>query len=152
MQTKSTKTHVEPVRLVFSEKDRAVVVETDSEDRFVTTVDSAIKACRMYDKKKEFESQFNLIRQHLGSWIVEHKDELSKAFITIRDTQLLFLPITKSQQFEPDFENDLTELDLSIAHSDLFPEIPLSVQSLPNCEEDTYEAFLAEPVVFEYEF
>jgi len=140
----------EPVRLKWSEKERTVLFETADKDLFTMKVKEVIQACNIHLQSNEFESQFNDLKNILGSWIHERKDKIAKAFVTIRDTRILFLAITKDVEYDSELEDELTNLDWVISHTQLFSAIPLSVQSLPRCDSDIYEAFLSPPTILEY--
>jgi len=140
----------EPVRLKWSEKDRTVLFEPADKDRFTMKVKEVIRACNIHQQSNEFESQFNDLKNILGNWIHERKDKIAKAFVTIRDTRILFLAITKDVEYDSKLEDELTKLDWDISQTQLLSAIPLSVQSLPQCDSDIYEAFLSLPIILEY--
>jgi hypothetical protein len=140
----------EPVRLKWSEKDRTVVFEPADSDLFTMRVQEVIQACNIQQQGKAFESQFNDLKNILGNWIHEHKDKIVKAFVTVRDTRILFLAITKDVEYDSELEDELTDFDWAIAHTQLLSTIPLSVQSLPQCDSDNYQAFLSPPIILEY--
>lgn len=140
----------EPIHLKWSEKDRTVLFEPADEDNFTMKVDEVIQACNIKQQKSEFESQFNDLKNILGNWIHQRKDKIVKAFVTVRDTRILFLVITKDVEYDSKLEDELTGLDWAIANTQLFSAIPLSVQSLPQCDSDIYEAFLSPPIILEY--
>jgi hypothetical protein len=140
----------EPVRLKWSERDRTVVIEPADEDNFTMKVDEVIEACNIKQQKSEFEAQFNDLKNILGNWIHQRKDKITKAFVTVRDTRILFLTITKDVEYDSELEDELTALDWAIAHTQLLSTIPLSVQSLPQCNSDIYQAFLSPPIILEY--
>jgi len=141
----------EPVRLKWSEKDRTVVFETPDNDLFAMKVREVIQTCNIIQQQRsKFESQFNDLKNILGNWVHERKDKIVKAFVTVRDTRILFLAITKDAEYDSELEDELTTLDWAIANTQLFSAIPMSVQSLPQCDSDIYEAFLSPPVILEY--
>jgi len=139
-----------PIRVKWSEKDRTVLFDTQDEDRFTMKVKEVIQACNIHQQSNEFESQFNDLKNILGNWIHERKNKIVKAFVTIRDTRILFLAVTKDVEYNSELEDEITALDLAIAQTPLLSAIPLSVQSLPQCSGDIYEAFLSPPIIFEY--
>jgi hypothetical protein len=139
-----------PVRLKWSEGNRTVLFEPEDESRFTMKVKEVIQSCNIHQQSDEFESQFNDLKNILGNWIHGRKDKITKAFLTIRDTRVLFIVITKNVEYDSRLEDELTNLDLAIAHTPLFSAISLSVQSLPQCDSDIYEAFLSPPVILEY--
>ncbi len=140
----------EPIRVKWSEKDRTVLFDTQDEDRFTMKVKEVIQACNIHQQGNEFESQFNDLKNILGNWIHERKNKIAKAFVTIRDTRILFLAVTKDVEYDSELEDEITALDLAIAQTPLLSAIPLSVQSLPQCSGDIYRAFLSPPIIFEY--
>ena len=75
---------------------------------------------------------------------------VDRAFVTIRDTRVLLVVVTKNVEYDNEFEDELTTLDWNIAHTPFLSNIPLSVQSLPQCDNDIYESFLSPPILFEY--
>ncbi len=142
----------EYIRLKWQEKDRRVVVEGGDEDRFSMTVEEAIEACKVYDKGKKalFRKQFNMLLGFLGQWCYNRTDKIQKAIFTIRDAGLLFLVVTRIKTCDETFEDELTQLDIKIAHSTDFSEICLSVQALPLCGEDGYGSFCNPEWTLEY--
>ena len=140
----------ESIRLKWSEKDRTVLFELEDKDRFTMKVKEVIQACNIHQQSNEFESQFDDLKNILGNWIHWRKDKIAKAFVTIRDTRILFLVITKDVEYDSKFEDELTKLDWDISSTQLFSAIPLSVQSLPLCDSNMYEAFLSPPIILEY--
>ena len=139
------------VHLRWSEKDRRVVVETEDEDRFCTTVEDVIEACRVYDKenRKLFQIQIRYLLDILGEWGHQHREVLDRAFLTVRDGQLLFLVVTKERIYNAPLEKDLTKLDFEIARKSDLSEICLTVQSLPQCGSRGFMSFCRPGVMFE---
>jgi len=141
----------EPLRLKWSEKDGSVLVEGEGGDRFIMKVREVIQACNLKQQTNEFESQFANLKNLLGNWLHQHKDQFHKAFITVRDTRILFLVVTRDKEYDPCLDDMLTDLDMKIVQTPFVSEIPVSVQSLPQCEKDVYESFLSPVIVLEYD-
>lgn len=140
----------EPVRLKWSEKDRAVVIDKGDNDLYVIKVKEVIQACNIQQEGNEVESQFNDLKNILGNWVHKHKEKIDRAFVTIRDTRLLFLVTTKNMEYDSQFEDELTALDWDIANTPFLSAIKLSVLSLPCCDQETCESFLSPPIILEY--
>lgn len=140
------------IPLKWLEEDRKVLVEDADEDRFFMTVQEAIDACKVYERAKQpmFRKQFNMLLDFLGGWSYMRRNKLEKVFLTIRDAGLLFLVVTKRKTYDENFEEELTRLDLEIAHSEDFSEILLSVQSLPLCNQSNYDSFCYPERTLEY--
>ena len=142
---------IEPIRLRYSQKDELVLIETATTDRFSLTVEEAIEACRIYEERKTlFHEQFNNLLSLLGKWTYSHKSKIKDAFLTIRNTRLLFLIVTKRKTYDEELEKELTDLDMSIACEPDFSEIPLSVQALPYCDEAGHDSFCKPEWTLEY--
>ncbi|MBN2211948.1 MAG: hypothetical protein JW709_11180 [Sedimentisphaerales bacterium] len=131
------------IQLRWDEKDRKVVITTHDGDKFVTTVDQAIFACKAADKREIYKKQFNNLLDKLGGWLQHHKKTVFEAFLTIRDAGLLFVPIKNTPQYDPAWEDELTDLDLEIAQDDQFDVIRLSVLSLPKTTPEAISTFLS---------
>lgn len=146
----ATVTQQEPLRLNFMEGERQVVVLTEKEERFAITVDEAIAACRASTNIREFKRQFNQLLQKLGHWIGNHQKKIRFAFLTVRDQGLLFLVVRKETKYDREFEDELTELDVAVAHDTSFDLIHLSVLALPNVEREACTAFLNPALALEH--
>lgn len=141
------------IPLKWSEKDhKMVVVEDKDKDRFCLTLEAAIAACKAYDTKKRalVRNQFDNLLNFLGDWCYKRRKKLAKVFLTIRDAGLLFLVITNRKTYDEEFENELTNLDIKVAHEDSFSEICLSVQALPLCDAANYDSFCHPERTLEY--
>lgn len=141
----------EPVRLKWSEKNCTVLIEGQDEDRFALTVQQVIQACNIQQAKEGFEAQFADLKNLLGGWVHRNRSDIHKAFITVLDARILFLVITQQVDYNPDFDDALTDLDLMIAQTPFVSNIPLSVQSLPRCEDFDYNGFLDPLLLLEYD-
>lgn len=145
-------TQEQVTRLNWSQADLRFVIEPQDEDRFVMTKEEVIEACRVYDKAKRgsFQVQFKNLINHLCAWSYARQGRLAHAFLTLRESRLLFLVVTKGTAYDDQFENELTALDIEIANSDAFSEISLSVQSLPNCGAHAYRSFCKPSVTIQF--
>jgi hypothetical protein len=150
LQGTTNNVDTQPLRLKWSEKERTVIFESPDDDFFTMKVKEVIKACNIQQESDEFESQFSDLKNILGNWINKRKEKIAKAFVTVRDTRILLVVVTKEVEYDNEFENELTVLDWEVSHTPFLSAIPLSVQSLPQCDDDIYESFLSPPIVLEY--
>lgn len=132
----------ETVQLRWTERDRAVVVTPEDQDRYVTTVDRTIEALRIFNDKDAFDRKFKALQQRLAEWLRDNRNLIDRAFLTLRDSRLLFVVVQKGRAYDSDFEDSLTELDLEIANTADFDQMPLSVLALPACSDTTLGSFL----------
>jgi hypothetical protein len=128
--------------LSWDENGRKVRISTSDNDLFFTTVGEAIEACKARDFQEDFKRQFDGLLGVLAEWIKKHKDHIDRAYLTIRDAGLLFLPITKFSRLDPDFEDLLTDLDIQIAQDDKYSHITMSVLALPNTSSEAISSFV----------
>ncbi len=129
------------IQLVHENKDAKVLVETEN-DRFMLTVQAAIRACQAFSHMDEFTSQFKKLHAKLTDWINAQNQHIDKAFLTARDSAILLLLVQKSKAFNAEFEDAVTELDMSIAQDEEFGLIRLNVLALPAASEESIESFL----------
>jgi hypothetical protein len=145
-----TAKYVEPVRLLYRERDRRTIIEPNDEDRFTLSVNEAIQACRIYGQWAEFHKQYDLLLTHLGQWLHVRKSQVDKAFLTVRDAGLLLLIVTKAATYDSQFESELVDLDIEVARDSKFDLVPLSVLALPHCHADGYNSFCGASNTLEY--
>ena len=146
-----TRIKPEPIRLRYSDKAQ-VVLEPKDRDKFVMYVKEAIHACRIYEEYKDlFESQLEHLQNELGKWIQNHHTKIAKAFLTLQDARFFFLVVMNQQEYDRDFEDDLTNLELEIARDSACSTIALDVQLLPECGIESYLSFCNTQWMLEYE-
>jgi len=138
------RTDFEPIRLCFEEGKREVVITPEDQDRFMTTVNAVIEACKAQEDEKRFCFQFmSLLRDPLARWIKEHADAIHSAYLTIREPGILFLVALRPEKAnDSDLEDSLTELDVSVANDPNYDLVSMSVFSLPYVNEESLLQFL----------
>ena len=144
-------TQAEFVKLDWDD-DRDLRYTTEDNHIGHTSVKQTIQCLQFTNMFFDAASCLNDIKDKLAIWTYQNKEKIEKAFLTIRNNGFLFLVITKSKSFDEDFEDKLSDLDISIAVShetDLPINTSLSVQALPNCSENQYKAFLSHDMTFE---
>ena len=141
---------MEPIRLNYAEKDRQVVLLPRDEDRYVLTVEEAIAACRAGKEQERFRSQFKGLLNRLGQWVTDHESKIHKAYVTIRNEGILFLVVRRSTQYDGEFSDRLSDLDIEVANEDSLNLVQLNVLALPNVTIEACTSFLNPELVFEY--
>lgn len=132
----------EPIKLNYQEKGRRVLVTPEDEDRFGLTVQEAIDACRARDHSYKFTKQFEAMLEVLMTWYHCHDADVDKAFLTVHDSRLLFLVVTKHTAYNAEFEDELTKLDLEIAQNEKYDVVVLNVLALPPVSMQALSSFL----------
>jgi hypothetical protein len=117
-------------------------VETENQDRFLTTVEAVVRACQAYGHIAEVGKQLRKLLRKLDQWLTAHPEDVQEAYLTIRDSGLLFLVVRKTKAFNHVLEEALTDLDIEIANDEVFNLIRLSVLALPATSQDCIKSFL----------
>jgi hypothetical protein len=128
--------------LCLDDDTPGVVVTTKEGDRFILTLDEAIRACKSAEKATDYMRQFQGVLDRVTSWLTSHADGIELAYLTLGADGLDFTVVLRSMTFERDIEEDLTELDIEIAQHKEFDLIRLNVLSLPRCSDDNLGAFV----------
>lgn len=129
-------------RLCHEDDVTGVVVETNEEDRFVLSLQDAIQACRSIEKANEYLSQLSGVFRRLTTWLNERPEKIDRAYLSLSGDGLDFTIVQRSNRFDPEIDEPLVDLDISIAKSEEFNLITLDVMSLPYCDEDNVLSFV----------
>jgi len=137
---------------VFSNKQGRMVIRSKDRTRFSAVVRQAVAACGAHRRKDQvvFRKQFENLAGLLGGWVHKRRTRLAKAFLTVWDTGLVFIIVSKERAYNAGLEHDLTHLDIKVAQSKDFSQIALSVQALPCCSSTGYEHFCNPKATLEY--
>lgn len=141
---------VSPIELHFEDQGGKVRVTAPDRHVMIVPVSVAVEACRAFQDQIAFNDQFNDLLDRLARWIVDHRRQVSQAFLTVHDAGLLFLVVQQGTEFDPDLENSLSELSLEIANDTDYSLIRLVVHAVPNCGREIYEAFLSSRMSLRY--
>lgn len=120
-----------------------VWVESEDEDRFLMTVEAVVSACKTHGRFADVGKQLRKLVRKLTQWLDEHPEDVQEAYLTVRDSALLFLIVRKTKPFNEALEDALTELDLEIANDETLDLIRFSVLALPATSKESVQSFLA---------
>jgi hypothetical protein len=131
------------ITLRFDDEQQRVVVHPDDSDRFVMTASEAAKALRMFDQLDvmRFHSQFQLLLNHLGTWMAKNRNKLQRGILTRCEVGLLFVVCGLTPSYDSDLEDLLSDLDIEVANNSDFSKIRLSVRSIPSATDESVVAF-----------
>ena len=137
------KTETTYVQLDYK-KDGTVVVTLEDQDRFVITVQEAVAACRGAKEVLEYRRQFvDGLVPTLKKWLEARKKKVRTAYLTVRDGGILFLVVRKDAAYDGDFTDELTSLELLIAHDPSLKLIRVDVLALPDISDEAARSFLS---------
>ena len=147
----TTKTVESPIQLRWGEKNKRVVVIPEDEDRFILTVEAAIRACNVAVEYSAFMPVFRNLLTRLGEWTRQHKKQILDAYLTVRDNELMFVIVKKTREYNRALEDLLTSLDIRIAQDKDFEMIKLSVLGLPKSPTKSVADFLSPQNTLKYD-
>ena len=137
------------LQLNWSDQDGMVTITPRDENRFAIKIRRAVELLQIGDKIDEFKQQFQLLHSILIHWGVERQD-VSAAYLTMRDGSLAFVVIRNVTQYDEDFEDSLSDLDIAIANDADLDLIRLHTLSLPLVSEEAVASFLDPAFTFHY--
>ena len=123
-----------------------VTIHSQDGDLFALTKQMIARAGRIAAGIEAFDNQLTALRAELEGWAAQRADLIDQVFLALKGDQFLFLVVLKGKAYNGIFEDDLTELDMSIAQNPDYDLIPLSVLALPACAEDVIRSFLPDHV------
>ena len=140
MTTESNSTY-DVITLTPGQKCRVHVVD-QSRTNLVMTMEQAVRACHAYESQLTFQHQFETLLDYLAQWWSDRKSRISKAWVTVRDTGLLFVVVQQEVELDQALEDDVTELVSSIIRNQGFGLIRLEAITLPQCDKDGFSSFV----------
>jgi hypothetical protein len=140
----------EIIELHFENRDGQVRVMLPDNHIMAMSVEVAVHACRAFKHQILFKSQFDSLLPFLGEWIEQHRENVKQAYLTTRDSGLLFLVVTNDIAFKDSFEDELTSLDIEVANDNDYNLITLNVLAIPpSCDEDT-KSFISKKLALRF--
>ncbi len=118
-----------------------VTVTPTDEDRFNLRVSEAISACKKWVADAQEKQRFSMLLKRLQAWVLERSD-LRDAFLTLRETGLLFLAVKKTARYDDALEDALSALDVELAN-DQDIRFEIDVMALPPVTEESMQSFLS---------
>lgn len=141
--TNGTQQHQSLVELHWENVEGRVKVVLPGSDIMLLQMDAAVQACRAFHKQVIFGDQLKMLLQGLAEWIDSRIDQLSDAYLTVRDAGLLFVVVRKGRQYDSDFESKLTDLDVEVANDSDYNLIKMDVLALPNSSNESINSFVS---------
>ena len=125
----------------FAEADQVEVTARDQQ-RFEIQKDRAIEVLRQAKNAERFGKQFDLLLSILGSWLQDRTDRLISAHLTLHDGAFAFLVIMRQFQYNPELEDQLSDLDIQVANDPQLDLIRVNMSLMPPVSEEALSSFL----------
>ena len=129
------------LQLDWSDDHGQITVTPRDEDRFTIKMRRAIEVLQRAAKEDLFQKQFKVLLGILGQWALNRPD-VKGSYITLRDGRLAFVVVRTESTYNEQFEDDLSELDISIANDVDLDLIELDAIGLPNVSAEALKSFL----------
>ena len=136
--------------LNLKERDRKVMVVWENEDRFMTTVEDAARACHQASQNKVFQEQFSRLIDHLAAWVRQYQERFAHAFLTMRDYGLLFVVVQRDTPMDVVLNERLLDLDLEVSQDPEFDLVCFDTMPLPRASVEGMWAFLNPNYLLEF--
>ena len=142
VMAQSISTRTPAIHLGRNGRDGQVLVYGEGNEKFLLTVQEAIKACGAYSTIAQFQTQMQELTELLSKWTTDRKRLVRDAYLSVKGGGLFFLVVMAGKEFDPDLEDELTALDIEIANSAEFDLLRLDVQAIPDSPPDCVDSFL----------
>lgn len=140
------------VRLTWDDKRKILYSgEKNGNDFGVASARETIQALTTTAYMAEFMLEFEDLQHELAKWINQREDKIHRVFITMREQCWLLLVVRSSTEFDDKFEDELSDLSITVSQNEHYSQVPFSVQSLPLCSEECYRAFCNPLFTYTYE-
>jgi hypothetical protein len=134
------KARAKPLRLHFEDK-RQVVVHSDDDDVFCTTVAEAARACAKAEKDAEFKASFEAFLVRVNAWSKEHETRVLNTYVVPMSHGLEVFVVVRGKRYGFDFDDEVTRLDLELSKS--FRGCPVHVMQMPEDAPEALESFFS---------
>lgn len=154
MATDTQQSHVPKNRiralLLRREPSGKVRVGPEDLDRFAIQREKAARILRLVDRTEQFEKQFSLLLDTLGNWVSQNRGKVSDSYVTLQEGVLSLVVIRKQPEYDADFEDVLSELEVDIANDPDLNLIEFTTMPLPPVSEAALRSFINESVCLKY--
>lgn len=102
--------------IVLKHSDQGqITVESEDEDRFVTTVQQAVKACTLQQNRERVIQTFKeTLLKPIHDWCREHAPQVDRAYVVPQGNHLELFTIGKSKRYDFEFGDQLADLGLRL--------------------------------------
>jgi hypothetical protein len=128
--------------------EQSVRAKPRSRARFRAQRENAARILQL--ARQQVESQLHLLMDLLGSWMRNHESRVQTAFLTMRDSQFLFLAVPRTAEYDPVLEDAVSDLDFMIANDQTLHLIRMNALVLPPASEDSWRSFFDERFLLIY--
>lgn len=137
------------ITLNWADEDGIITVTPEDESRFNIKLRRAIEMLQVADKVDQFQQQFKLLLEVIAKW-ASGRSDIERAIVTLLNDHILFAVVRKTVEYDEDFEDALSALDLAIAQDVDMDLIRMHSIALPHSSEVAIRSFLHPNVALEF--
>lgn len=116
-----------------------ILVMPDDNDNFVISFDDLTRACKTWVETKEFLQHVKDLLSQLSVWLGARRHEIQKAFVGLDGNGITVVIVQRSTRFDPDFERDVSELELKLGEQ---THLDSRLIALPRSPDSTVRSFV----------
>lgn len=150
METASNKSERSVIPLIEGEHDGVQVVRLEG-DRFILTAQQAINALSLASQAARFQSQFTELLERLYVWVDSRRTKISAAYISISRDGITLLIVQRGVAADFELEDELVDLDISIANEGEFDLVPFNTLLVPRVGTDVLKTFLSSGTIISHQ-
>ena len=117
-----------------------VLVTAQDEDRFIVTCAQAVAACKMQISNKVWFDELDALLVRVRDWSAQNSARVHAVYASPREGRIVIFVIPKSDQYDLELGNKLTDLDMELAQN--FQIIDTEVMQVPGKLPDQLATFV----------
>ncbi|MEX2286505.1 MAG: hypothetical protein WD648_05395 [Planctomycetaceae bacterium] len=133
---------VDPIVIAYDSEADVVTVIPKDEARFEVQKQRAIEGLQRAKQAEVFRAQLDLLLGRLANWSKAHEAKVACAYLTLRDTRLSFVIISREAECDDDLEDDASRLDLKVSSNVDLDLIRMNVLVLPLTSTESLQSFV----------
>lgn len=138
------------IHLNWSDEGHVAITDVN-EDRFVLRIQRVVEACRKADRadavSETIRAQLMVLTQRLRDWLSE-APQVGALHLRACESGLMLVAVQENPENDPELDDKLTELDVSIAGDPDLNFLPLNVFVIPQISEDAQRSFVDRGLIF----
>lgn len=128
----------EPIQIdAKHDGDRIVVLTSVTEDRFVKTCQWLVETTKLGISHDVWLRELHQLLTYVRHWAEARADRVRSCFAAQRDSEMAIYVVPRSNRFDFDLSDELTQLDLELAEK--FQACPCDVLQIPDEARDRLE-------------
>ena len=125
----------------LDESKAGLTITSREGETYSLPYDDALIASRSAAEFKDYAQQIADLMDDLLAWLDERDRGIDRACVALNPEVVKFVIIRRDSSFDPDLEDDLSDLDLKVLNEDAFAMLDFQSIALPDCSDDALASF-----------